>query len=545
MDLTARRLIAFSKDLLDAEQLDDILRRLLLAGRNLTEAGHAAVGVLDTDRGGMHRFLTSGFDDVAPSDPGVVEAFLAADGPIRLSGAPPMARLLGTSIVVRGQRLGCFYVADQDPGRSFTENDEEGIELLAQYAAVAIDHAMRFKAVDRRRRELERTVRALSVTTEIARALAGEIDPVAVLELIARRARTLVSARTVLILLSSGDELRVAEVAGQAPREVQALALRSDSPAYEVLRDGKPRRFTGRLDGASSRNGFRAFGSAPTSALFVPLRFRGHSLGVLVALDHEDGSPSYGPDDESLLTSFSTTAAAAVLTAQTVTAERMRERDLAAEEERRRWARELHDETLQGLALIRMNLMTAARNIDGPARDEVLACGDALQSEIDGLRAIIHDLRPSSLDDLGAVAALEALVSRHARADGPALSLEVDLAFEAGRSEARLSRDVETALYRITQEALTNAIKHASASSVRISIAEMGDEVGVRVRDDGVGFSPQGGRNGGGFGLIGMRERVEQLGGRLSVTSEEGRGTTVEARFPVSHGAAGRFIQIP
>ena len=126
------------------------------------------------------------------------------------------------------------------------------------------------------------------------------------------------------------------------------------------------------------------------------------------------------------------------------------------------------------------------------------------------------------------MAAMEALVARHAHGGGPALQLEVDLDHEAGRTPQRLHPDVETAIYRIAQEALRNALKHADAQTVAIAVAEIEDEVGVRVRDDGRGYDANALTSG--FGLVSIRERVELLDGRLRVTSAPGEGTTLEAR---------------
>jgi signal transduction histidine kinase len=223
-----------------------------------------------------------------------------------------------------------------------------------------------------------------------------------------------------------------------------------------------------------------------------------------------------------------------VATAQTVTAERLRERQAAAEAERRRWARDLHDQTLQGLAAIRVSLVGAQVGPESELREAVDAGVAALQVELEGLREIIHDVRPSSLDDLGLGAAIEALVARHAGA-GPELHLDVDLECESRPEPVRLEAEIETELYRITQEALVNALKHAHAQRVDIVVAEFEDEVGVRVRDDGIGFAP--GTPTGGVGLVGMRERVELLAGRLTITSRPDGGTTVEARVPARYRA--------
>ena len=171
---------------------------------------------------------------------------------------------------------------------------------------------------------------------------------------------------------------------------------------------------------------------------------------------------------------------------------------------------------------MRVMLASARHSDEAELRAAVGQAADGLQDEVDRLRDIIHDVRPSSLDDLGLMAAMEALVARHAYGGGPALRLEVDLDHEAGRAPERLHPEVETAIYRIAQEALTNALKHAEARTVEITVAEIEAEVGVRVRDDGRGYDTQARTTG--FGLGGMQERAELLGGRLRISRRRARG---------------------
>jgi signal transduction histidine kinase len=395
------------------------------------------------------------------------------------------------------------------------------------------DLAERLRMLEAGNAELERTVAALRATTEMARALAGETHLDAVLELVARRALARLCARTVLMLLPERSRLRVAAVAGEQPPQLRRDEyVRAGSVAEEVLRSGCHLRLD--RDAARARgeaHGLGGLGHQAASGLFAALTFRGRSLGVLVVLDRRGGA--FTEADEELLSAFTVTAAAAVATAQSVSAERLRAREAAAEAERRRWARELHDDTLQGLAALRLRLAEARRVPDGELRQLLEQVAAGLQEEVTRLRAIIQDVRPSSLDDLGLDAALEALVVRHACERGPALRLDVDLDHESGHAPTRLEPEVEIGLYRIAQEALTNALKHGRAQHVHLAVAEIEGEVGVRVRDDGDGFDP--GAPTEGVGLVGIRERVELLGGRLAIHTAPGAGTTVEARLPALH----------
>jgi signal transduction histidine kinase len=142
------------------------------------------------------------------------------------------------------------------------------------------------------------------------------------------------------------------------------------------------------------------------------------------------------------------------------------------------------------------------------------------------VRQLAVELRPKALDDFGLVAALERLAESFAEQTGIAVGFESTLPAE------RLATEIETALYRIVQEMLTNIIKHARARSVSIVLGRKRDGVTVVVEDDGVGFDPARTRDDG-LGLIGMRERVALVGGRLTIESRPGAGTTFVAEVPV------------
>jgi signal transduction histidine kinase len=245
-------------------------------------------------------------------------------------------------------------------------------------------------------------------------------------------------------------------------------------------------------------------------------------------------------DDEQLLRTFAASAAAAVATAQSVESDRLRSLMAAADTERSRWARELHDETLQGLGALRLLLAAARRR--GDAKQTELTVDEAIEhieQEIENLHAIISDLRPAALDELGLRPALEALLER--RRDHAALTIASELVLpDANAGEDRLGPEIESTIYRLVQEALTNSIKHANARNVRVAVTAAGDAVSVEVRDDGVGFTPD--ARGSGFGLAGMRERVLLAEGTVTIDSGEA-GTVVRAVLPAhargAHGGSG------
>ena len=208
----------------------------------------------------------------------------------------------------------------------------------------------------------------------------------------------------------------------------------------------------------------------------------------------------------------------------------------AQERERQRVARELHDQTGQALTheIISLDLLLE-RTSDAKARQQLEAVKRTLEETLEEVHRMSQDLRPSVLDDLGLVPALRTLAKQPSGAD---VSLQVD------GLRNRLPAPIETALYRIAQEALTNANKYAKASHVNIDVKCLDGHVRLSVRDDGVGFDPgsipekeEPGRAG--LGIFGMRERATLLRGTLEIRSAPRSGTEVIARLPLEDRNAG------
>jgi signal transduction histidine kinase len=383
--------------------------------------------------------------------------------------------------------------------------------------------------VERRRADLERAVRGLEATLEIAGALAGETELERVLELIVKRGRALVEATGVVIMLLEGDELTVAARAGTIADSAEGVRLPvGGSLSGEVLLTGRSERIS---DVQARVRGRPAVMAGMTSALLVPLIFRGTAHGVLAAFDRRSGGPEFTAEDERLLAGFGASAAAAVATARSVATDRLRLSIEAAEQERRRWARELHDDTLQGLAGLGVLLGSAQRaRSEDEIRSGIETAREHIQDEVAKLRLLISELRPAALDEIGLRAAVEGLIERTQSGGGPSISAAISLDSDAGA--ARLPSEVESTAYRIVQEALTNVAKHAHATEVDVRIEEADGRLEISVRDDGRGFEPSAPRAG--FGLTGMRERVEMLGGTLGLeSSPAGLGTLVRASLPV------------
>jgi signal transduction histidine kinase len=263
----------------------------------------------------------------------------------------------------------------------------------------------------------------------------------------------------------------------------------------------------------------------------------------LIALDRTREGPAFDTEDEHLMSSFAASAAIAIATAQSVEAERLRHSLRASEEERARWARELHDDTLQELGALKV-MLDSARQADDPVRlgqATELALAQ-IELSIKGLQGLITELRPAALDQIGLAPAVEALAKRVSATSGLDVELCLDLAFEAGRADGRLEPEIEGTLYRIAQESLTNAVKHASADHVKVEFAEDAESVTLRVTDDGSGF--EAGEISTGFGLVAMQDRAALIGGGVSIESSPGAGTTVTAKVPARHCGAGSGVRL-
>ena len=526
-----------------------VLERMLDAARELTGAKYVALGVLDRSKSQLERFITTGVDQLTrrrigaiPSGRGVLGELIAHPRPLRLAdvgghphsyglpaGHPPMKTFLGVPVVVAGEVFGNLYLTEKRDEQEFTPEDEHALVRLAEFAGVAIDHARRYSGIDTQHSQLKRTVRALDATVQIARAIGGETDLEKILELVAKRGRALVSARGLVIEHERGGELVVAAGAGELPPGLIGKCVDAgDSVAGAALRTANTLRLEDEPNRARfDRHGLGRLGLHASAGLVVPLIFRGQGHGVLIAVDRLKDGPAFTADDQRLLEAFAASAATAIASTRSVERERASQRLAAAEQERARWARELHDETLQNLAALRIGLAVQLRkgSLDGPT-EIVREAVDQLESEISTLRSLITPLRPIALDDAGVQAAIEDLADR-ARRDG----LDVKLRIELGERRAgRHSTELETTLYRITQEALTNARKHGGARHVLVEIRDCDHYVHLAVSDDGQGFDPHAKADG--FGLHIMAERAELLGGTLEINSAPGCGTQITLNLP-------------
>jgi two-component system, NarL family, sensor histidine kinase DevS len=527
--------IAISSEL----SLDGVLERIVEAAARVTGAHYAALGVIDRSGSGLERFVTHGMTaDVEsqigdpPHGRGILGVLIHDARPLRLHdlshdprsvgfppGHPPMHTFLGVPITLRGVAYGNLYLTEKDGG-DFTGEDEDLVKLLAAQAAVAVENARLYESATAWSQQLESL-------NEVGAALVGELELDPLLDLVATRLRELIGARLVAIALPSGAGLRIAAADGDGTADLATVrVLESDSKTGRVMERGRSERVDSLLeDPEVNQDVARRLGA--TTGLYVPLRARDRTIGVLIAHDKVGRDHRFTSSDLRLAEQFALRASIAVDLSRRVARDSLRRVVAGQEVERRRLARELHDETGQALTSILLGL----RAVDEADEKEgvtgaVAALRELVVATLQDVRRLAVQLRPKALDDFGLVPALERLVQTFSESSGIRVELEARLGDE------RVPNDVETTVYRIVQEALTNVVKHAEATSVSILLVRRDASITVVVEDNGRGFDTHA-VSSDSLGLDGMRERVELHEGRLTVETASGSGTTIRIEVPL------------
>jgi two-component system, NarL family, sensor histidine kinase DevS len=526
--------LAISSDL----SLDSVLQRIVEAAALVTGARYAALGVIDPTGTSLERFVTHGIDDETrgvigdlPRGRGILGALITDARTLRLHelaedprsvgfppGHPPMKTFLGTPIVLRGNAYGNLYLTEKEGGVDFDEEDEELVSLLSAQAAVAIENARLYESATAWSRQL------VSLQ-EISSALVGELDLSRLLQLVVERLRELIDARVVAIALPTAEGLRVEAIASEdATTTLLHRVFPNASKAGAVLARGRSERVDAVLDDPEVVHEIaREFGAV--TGLYVPLVARDGPIGIVFAHDHRGRDPRFTDADLRLAEQFAQRAAVAVELSRRVQRDSLRRVIEGQEIERRRLARELHDETGQALTSVLLGLKVVETADDVPAA--IAHLRELVVATLQDVRRLAVELRPKVLDDFGLVPALERLAETFGEATG------ISVALESRLGEARLSPEVETTLYRIVQESLTNVAKHAGASRVSVLLVRRPRGVSAIVEDDGHGFDPQR-ETDTGMGLVGMRERLALLEGHLTIESGRGAGTSLVAEVPLS-----------
>jgi signal transduction histidine kinase len=521
---------------LNAElSLDELLQQIVASAADLTQAQYAALGVIDARGSDLERFITYGIGDEVrrtigelPRGRGVLGALIRDARHLRLDdlhadprsvgfppGHPPMSSFLGVPIFLRGVAYGNLYLTEKRDGAGFTEEDEELTAMLAAQAAVAIENARLYESSLRWSRQLESLA-------EVSKALAHEYEPDVILGIVCRQIRKVVHARFVYLALPRPDgSLEIAAAAGE--RADEAIGRRLEQPGSKsagVMQRGRGERVDSMLDDVEAdRLLAREWGIR--AAVFVPLMVRGEAIGAIVVNDRDGRDPRFSDADFRLVEAFAERAAIAIDLSRRVNRDLVSRILEGQETERKRIARELHDETAQALTAILLGL----KPFEATDQEATAELRELVRDALANVRKLSVDLRPSALDDFGLVAALGRFTADFGHQG------DVQVSFRPDRLDARLPEAAETALYRVTQEAVANALRHGHPQNVDIVLERLATTVTLTVTDDGRGFDAEQvppDR----LGLLGMRERLTLVGGSLTVSSKLGQGTTVAAEIP-------------
>jgi GAF domain-containing protein/two-component sensor histidine kinase len=520
--------------------LDDVLQRTVEVAARLVAARYAALGVLDRTGSHLDRLIATGMDDATrarigdlPSDHGVLRILLREARPVRVAdvtkephffgfppGHPPMRSFLGVPIFVRGVVYGDLYLAEKEDGE-FTEADAEIVTLLAAQTGITIEKAQIHEGAVRWIHQLE----ALDELTHSV--LEKREDLSRLFELVARRMRELIRARGVLVSIPvpSGG-LRVAAAEGEEIADLVGYGFLSDSKQVRVFTRGTSERIDSVLEDPEIDQ-VVAHRVGGVAALVVPLVFRDKPIGVVSAFNKSSPDPRFTDDDLRVAEAFATRAALAVHLSERVA----RETVDAISKPRR--ASEAGSRGSFTTRRARRSPPSSSASIDAAttlpeAHQASTALRATARSTLENIGRLAFALRPSALDELGLVPALKDLSGGLEEQGGPEVELELDL--PPGR---RLPATLETAIFRITQEALTNVVKHAEAKTVHIGLASRERSVVLTIEDDGRGFAREQ-VTGGGLGLVGIRERVASVNGALEIESKRGAGTRLTVEIPLA-----------
>ncbi len=518
-----------------ALSIDGVLERIVEAAAKVTNARYAALGVIDPAGSGLERFVAYGLTPETqtqigdpPHGRGILGVLINNARPLRLHdltedprsvgfppGHPEMRSFLGVPIMLRGVAYGNLYLTEKESG-DFTDEDEDLLTLLAAQAAVAVENARLYESATAWSQQLESL-------NEVGAALVRELELEPLLDLVVRRLRDLIDARVVAIALPSGSGLRIAAGDGTGVDALAAIdTLEADSKTSRVLERGRSERVDSLLeDPEVDQDVARRLGAS--TGLYVPLRARERTIGVLIAHDKVGRDPRFSSGDLRLAEQFALRASIAVDLSRRVARDSLRRVVAGQEVERRRLARELHDETGQALTSILLGLRALE---DANAGVDVDELRELVVATLQDVRRLAVQLRPKALDDFGLVPALERLAQTFAESSGIRVQLEANVGDE------RLPTEVETTVYRIVQEALTNVVKHAQATEVSILLVRREGVLTAVLEDNGTGFDPEAVRSDT-LGLEGMRERVALHDGRLTLESSPDAGTTLRIEVPL------------
>ncbi|GGX87059.1 GAF domain-containing sensor histidine kinase [Streptomyces hiroshimensis] len=516
--------------------LEHVLRRIIEAAVVLVDAQYGALGVIGPDGRTLSQFLTVGLTDEQieaigpfPSGHGLLGELIRHPTPLRLPkisehaasygfppGHPPMHSFVGVPIRVRDQVFGNLYLTEKRDGADFDAEDEAVLSTLAVAAGVAIDNARLYEESTRRERWLRASAR---VTTSLMSGSPRQD----VMAQIAELAKEITEAElaTVSLPLDDGSALTVEVATGELADAIRGFALPVEGSLVGLVLSGREPvcSLSVEEDPRVSAVPKSLTGLGP--AVAVPIKSGETVIGVLF-LARGAGRPVFSQEEIEPLLNFAGQAAMAMELAQ----RRADAEQLTLLEDRDRIARDLHDLAIQRLFATGMTLQSADRFIDhAEASERVQRAVNDLDETIKIIRATIfglrsretapqHGLRTRVVQTVGGAATLLGFA--------PSLRME-------GLLDTRVPRAVTDDAVAVLEEALTNVVRHAHATSIGVAVVNDGRDLVLTVTDDGVGIPGEGRRS----GLRNLAERAERHGGRLVLSAPTGGGTVLTWRVPL------------
>jgi signal transduction histidine kinase len=517
--------------------LDVVLQRIIELAVKLTDARYGALGVVGSD-GRLLDFITTGITPEQrqaigplPVGEGILGVLIRDAKPLRLQrisndprhvgfppNHPPMGSFLGAPVIARGKVFGNIYLTEKQGAPEFDAEDEAALLVLATHAGVAIENARLYKETRRRGQWLE-------AVREISAAILAGMEGDRVLQIIVRRARELVDAATATIVTPAtgggSDSLTIRVADGAHAAQLIGLPVPTQgSVSGDVIRSGRPEVLADASRDGRTYQPMIDLGNMGPMVL-VPLVLRGRPFGTLTVANPV-GGVAFDEEAIRLVETFADQASVAL--------EYGRAQDelnrLSVLDERERIGRELHDGVIQSLFSVGMGLQaTAVRSRDPEVESRIEAAVTEIDRAIRDLRNYIFGLRPGILADRQLEQALDDLAREFEEKSGVTIVTDID-----GTVAAELAPRAAD-LVQLTREALSNVGKHAQATTCRVSLRRDGDQAILEIDDDGRGFDSAAPHTG--LGLRNLKDRGLAIGGRVTVESKAGEGTTVQFAVPI------------
>ncbi len=528
--------------------LDGVLRRIIHAARELSNARYAALGIPD-GKGGLEKFLTLGLSDEelqrmphAPEGIGLLGEMLRTGRSIRIAdtskhpsavgfppGHPKMRSFLGVPIAAYGRPLGQIYLTNKIGADQFSAEDQRLIEMLASHAAAAIENARLYRQVLDNEIELAQRNLELELVNALTTTVSSTMDLTEILELMSERVVQLFGAMAGEIFLREQAEgiYRLAVHQGDGIGKFWKDQHFGPGQGFigHVAKLGKPF-FSYALEDEPHFISQQVIDEGVGTLVGVPLTAPGQVMGVLCLVFH--GERQIHDREVGLLEAVGAGIGIAVENAHLY----RRARRLAVLEERERIAMDLHDGIIQSIyavGLILEYVRIQMKEAESVGYDKLEQAIKGLNVVIGDIRSYILDLQPSriQIDDLEQ--AFQQLV-REFKANA---RIDLTCKIEA-ESISKLPQPIATELFLIAQEALANVAKHAGATSVLLNLQQAEDELLLQVIDNGRGFEIDTAPVILGHGLSNMRERTQNIGGKLEIVSRPNEGTTISVRLDAS-----------